>query len=149
TKPLEQRMFALSHDGQKAVLDIGSGTGDFADLWIHDLQRGAMTRFTFASGSSFAPIWSPDDSKIVYSSGATAGADLVMKSSSGAGSEEPLVVNRNFKVACDWSKSGLLAYTELSPKTQFDIWLMSVADRKVRVLVQTPFGETNPHFSPD
>jgi len=55
---------ALSPDGKFAAVQIR--TPDNSDIWINDLARGASTRFTFAPGNDFSPVWSPDGKKVVF-----------------------------------------------------------------------------------
>jgi dipeptidyl aminopeptidase/acylaminoacyl peptidase len=44
----------------------------------------------------------------------------------------------------------LLAFAEFSPVTRLDIWLLSLGpERKTRPLIQTPFRDYQPSFSPD
>ena len=39
------------------------------DVWLMDLVRGGMTRFTFDPASDGAPLWSPDGMRIAFFSG--------------------------------------------------------------------------------
>lgn len=67
---------ALSPDGTRAavsIVDPGRGT---RDVWVLDVARGLRERFTFDAGDEFAPLWSPDGSRIVYSARRKASIDL-------------------------------------------------------------------------
>ena len=149
-KPADYRSSRLSHDERRLatpIVDPGSGRWD---IWIQDPKRGTSTRLTFDPGDEFGPIWSPDDSMIVYSSNSKNAGDLMLKRSSGTGGDELLYANPSFKVACDWSPDGkTIIFQEQNAKTDFDLMFYSLEDHKARVFLQTPYGETNGSFSPD
>ena len=74
-----------------------------------------------------------------------------MKSSSAAGSEEPLLQSSQVKVALDWSRDGrFIIYRETDPKNGNDLWVLPLfGDRKPFPFLATPFNEANAQFSPD
>ena len=122
------------------------------DIWIRDLARDAMTRLTFDPHDEWTPIWSPDDSHIVYGSDARGSGDIMMKRSSGTGSEEVLYANRSFKVATDWSPDGktiLFQQENSNAGTDWDLYLYSLEERKAVPFLRTPFAEIGASFSPD
>ena len=56
----------LSPDGRRvAVSRVTSGN---QDIWLLETARGVLTRFTSDPGVDVYPIWSPDGSRIVFSS---------------------------------------------------------------------------------
>jgi serine/threonine protein kinase/WD40 repeat protein len=120
-------------------------------LWLLDLTRNVESRFTFPPLGGAAPVWSPDGSRIVFSSG----NDLYVKNANGGGREEALLKNGNLKRATDWSRDGrYLLYTENNPKTGFDIWylpnpLSPANDKKPVPYLRTEFREGRGQFSPD
>jgi hypothetical protein len=140
----------LSPDGQRIALTLFDPRNDTVDLWIRDLGRKVATRFTADPADETFPVWSPDGSRIVYSStrGGKAG-DLYVKPS-GGGPEEELLASDEKKIPTSWSPDGrhILYYT-VSPKTRADVWVLSVADRKATPLLQTEFDESEAEFSPD
>lgn len=140
----------LSHDGKRVamcVLDAATGT---TDIWIVDLVRNVSTRLTFNTANEFVPIWSPDDTEIVYGASAPGSGDLVVKRSSGTGGEEVLYSTKDFKIPYDWSPDGsTIIFQDQSANTSWDLWLYSFKDRRARVFVQTPAQEIDPKFSPD
>ena len=61
------------------------------DLWLIEMARDVMTRFTFDAADDSDPIWSSDSSAVVFRSNRTGGGDLYRKLVSGAGSDELLL----------------------------------------------------------
>src|SRR6185436_20758022 len=89
--PAPYNEIMLSPDGKRAAL-VG-GEGGVADLWVADLERGALTRLT--SGEFVTtPTWSPDGRMIAYGtrSGAQGGYrwQLVRKLADGSRDAEVL-----------------------------------------------------------
>jgi Tol biopolymer transport system component len=125
------------------------GTGD---VWIYDLERNTPTRLTFHPANDIAPVWSRDDTRIVFSTSRKSPGDLYVKDSAGTANEEPLVVSGTFKVPSDWSPDGrvlLFQMNDARTRGGWDLWTYSTADRKATPFLQTPFNEVQPKFSPD
>ncbi len=122
------------------------------DIWLIDLVRGGMARFTTDPANERTPVWSPDGTRIAFASNRKGNFNLYIKPSSGVGTEEPLLETPNIKHIQDWSKDGrFLLYSENDPKTATDLWALPMAgnDRKPLVIVNTLFDERNGQFSPD
>ncbi len=120
-------------------------------MWLVDLARGASSRFTFDPAADFNPVWSPDSTRIVFSSTRLGLPDLYLKASSGAGNEELLLKSGGAKSANDWSSDGrFILYEELNPKTDNDLWVLPLFGDKTPVpFLQTNFSEAQAKFSPD
>ena len=141
----------LSHDGRRVAVVVADPQTANTDIWICDLSRRVSTRFTFAPAVNLAPIWSPDDSRIVFASNRKGLHDLYQKAASGAGNDELLLSSAIASIPLDWSREGgLIAFrsVDMKPKTGPDIGVFSVADRKVTPFLSTPFDEEQSQFSP-
>jgi Tol biopolymer transport system component/tRNA A-37 threonylcarbamoyl transferase component Bud32 len=146
---------SLSPDGTRAAILRGSTAN--ADFWLHDFTRGVSTRFTFdqkagETGAGKGPVWSPDGTRIAFSSTRGGVIDLLEKLSSGAGNEALLAHSDFNKTPDDWSRDGrFLLYTEVNGKTSYDLMVLPLqgSDRKPVPLVNTTFAEAQGSFSPD
>lgn len=146
---------ARSPDGQRAAYSIRSSEVA-GDIWIHDFDRGVPGRFTFGSGNSGSPVWSPDGSYILYVNAPfrTGTYDFYRKPSDSAGKEELLLHAGLNGTPYDISSDGkLLVYSQTEATTKDDLWLLPLTDKpgdpKPRKYLGSPFNETNGQFSPD
>lgn len=75
-----------------------------------DLARNVSSRFTFDKTDETNPLWSPDGSRIAYSSERKAEnlRDIFWKAAGGAGAEELVLEHRDNKALEDWSPDGKL-----------------------------------------
>jgi len=136
--------------GRLAVYADGEKESD-ADLWVVDLASEKASRLTFTAGLDRFPIWSPDGSQLVFQSDRSGVFNLLVRPSSGGGSERVLFESpTSWKVPRSWV-GGLIAYETVEKETGFDVWLLSpdrAGDPPVHLL-RTPASEIDPQISPD
>jgi eukaryotic-like serine/threonine-protein kinase len=139
---------SLSPDGRRVALFEADGN---VDVWLLDLGRNTLGRFTTDAADDVFPIWSPDSTRIVFSSNRKGTFDLYQKPPTGAESEQLLLTTPQAKLATDWSLDGrFLLYHSLDPNMSNDIWALPLGgDRKPFPVVQTMFDEGDAQFSPD
>jgi eukaryotic-like serine/threonine-protein kinase len=150
-KPGTYEDLAISRDGKTVALLVYAGTRN--DLWLQDVGRGVLSRFTFNSGFSRSPVWSPDGSRLIYAfepEGAFA-FDIYQKPIGGNSQAELLFHSVIGGWQDDWSPDGKwLVYQEVGHDTGNDLWLLPLtADRKPVPYLLTPFDERSARFSPD
>jgi len=121
------------------------------DVWLIDTARGHRSRFTLDPERDGRPIWSPDRSRIVFTSDRTGTWDLYQKATHGTVQEEVLLKSNDGKFPTDWSPDGrFIAYNSISPKGDVDVWLLPLfGDRKPIPFVQSEFFEEFGFFSPN
>ncbi len=141
----------LSPDEKRVAFSGAGPEGGNADIWLIELARGTLTRFTFDPAADLSPVWSPDGSRILFASDRDGIADLYVRAASGAGKDEALVKSNNRKIATDWSMDGkFILYQENDPKTGYDIWVLPLSgEQKPFPFLQTEFDERQGRFSPD
>jgi serine/threonine protein kinase/Tol biopolymer transport system component len=144
-EPDDYQEVALSPDGTRVALSKGSGPA--SNIWLLDLSRDTSTRFTFGSAIDYDPVWSPDGSHIIFSSG----NGLYQGFVNGAKDAELLLKSSGFASADSWSRDGrFLLYQVVDPKTNWDIWVLPLeGDKKPIPFLVTEFKEHDARFSPD
>jgi len=150
-KPAAYGPTALSPDGNRLAIDVTDGHLDKSDLWVRDLARGVTSRFTFDPASEISPLWSPDGSRIVFSSDRKGPPSLYEKAASGTGPEKELWSCGETLIGGDWSSDGrFIIVSRLSKDASWDIWAYPTdGTSKPFPFVQGAFTEVLPNFSPD
>ena len=138
----------LSPDGKRAVAKDAPYNVP-GDLWMLDLVSGRRTRFTFGKNVDSPAVWSPDGARIAYSAGRL-GDTIDEKPASGLGDEQVLLKEPGLRhVPTSWSRNGFLLYhTENAPNTGYDLWALSLSDRKPHLMLGQAFNEWAGVFSP-
>ena len=95
---------SLSPDGRRLAMHrfVAGNT----DIWILDLGRGALSRFTTHPANEIFPIWSPDGKRILFDSNRNGAYALYEKATDGT-AEERLVLDKGAQPT-DWSRDGSL-----------------------------------------
>jgi len=108
-------------------------------VWVYELARDAMTRFTFEVSTNFLPVWTPDGSRIAFSSNKDGSEALFWQKADGSGGLEKLTGSEYARAPSSWSGDGqLLSFGEVNPTTGFDIWVLDMKDRKAAPFLRTP-----------
>ena len=142
------RGIEVSPDGLRVAVYRHEPTG--GDIFIIE-PRGAVTRLTFdASRHNSMPIWSPDGTRIVYSSLQKGKWGLYRTLANGSGTEELLLESELPKAPMSWSRDGKrLVFWVQDQKTAGDLWVLSIDDKKAEPFLATPFNESHAQISPD
>ncbi len=75
----------VSPDGGSIAVDFGAGGN--RQIWMLDTERGIRTPLT-TDGNNFMPLWTPDGSRVVFSSLSTGRWELLSKPADGSGEAE-------------------------------------------------------------
>jgi Tol biopolymer transport system component len=135
----------ISPDDSRAMVSIRDGDG--RDLWLVDLTRGIRRRFTTRAGAEQNPIWSPDQSTLVFSVG---GQGIFQQRADGTGSPQLLQEEGEVRLLTPsgWSPDGrvLLVFGG----TPANIWkLLVTGDRKLSPFVESKVTALAGQFSSD
>ena len=141
--------FALSPNGTQLVYSTAAESIK-GDLWMRDVARGTTQKFTAGTfDSSYAPVWSPDNSSVIFSAYPI---DRLFRKAVASAPELALTVQGTDSTATSWSTDGrLLVYSQTSSTTKADVWLLPLDERdaKPRPFKQTPAAERDGQISPD
>ena len=156
-KPGRYQRAALSADEKTVAAEIIDRHVQTPDIWLIETMRAVTSRFTSDAAAERMPLWSPDGSRIVFSSPREGyPPSLFQKKSTGAGGEELLFRSDRVIQPTDWSRDGrFIVYARQDPKTQWDLWVVPATpvpangERKPVLYLQTPFNEHHGHFSAD
>jgi eukaryotic-like serine/threonine-protein kinase len=150
-EPGVYRTLTISPDGKRVAVERTDPQTQNRDIWLLDAASGATTRFTSDPGWDAFPTWSPDGSRIVFTSNRSGVYDLYQKSASGVGNEELLYQSSEGKGPNSWSPDGrFLIYYSLGQPTHLRLLAADgPADRKPTPLVDPQFSSVTGRFSPD
>jgi len=140
----------LSPDGSRIAVTVGDQE---QDIWIWDVSRKTLRRFTIDPAEDRYSAWTPDGKRIAFGSSRGGEAGTWWQAADGTGTPERLAgfpFNRygNFvptTISPDGSRLVATATGE-SP----NLWILTLnGDRQPTPLLQTGFRERNAEISPD
>ena len=111
-----------------------------------------MTRPTFDPADDLDSVWSPDGTRIAFTSDRLGQRDIYQKPADGSGSEELLLGGKGgAKNVEDWSRDGkYLIYNYLVPSSGAHLYVLPLAgDRKPVPFLNTEFWTEHGQFSPN
>jgi serine/threonine-protein kinase len=73
----------FSPNGERLAFTLATGHG--AEVWVQDLKRNEAWRRSLMPGRNWWPLWTPDGSRIVFSSGNGGRRDMYSVGSDGSG----------------------------------------------------------------
>jgi Tol biopolymer transport system component len=151
TEPGGYHEISLSKDDSKVLFGRNEGRGP-QDIFLQDLSRGNATRLTFDPETDGTPVFSPDETQVVFQSNRLGKNGFYTKSASGAGTEQPLMSDENGAYPDSWSRDGkyLLYERNGGTRTKVDLWILPMTgEAKPFPYLETPFEEVHAQFSPD
>jgi Tol biopolymer transport system component len=137
----------LSPDGRRVA--VGTAEQE-SQIWLYDLARKTLNRFTFEGNYNVDPLWTPDGKRIAFESNKEGVPNLFWQMADGSGGLERLITGDYTQIPMSWSPDGqLLAFFEVNPTTGYEIWTLRLSERKAQPFLRTQFNEWVPMFSPD
>jgi serine/threonine protein kinase/Tol biopolymer transport system component len=134
-----------SPDGKRLAVAINDPPPP--DIWILELERDVLSRFTFSEGrASILPLWSPDGSRIVFSSDRIdSRLRLFSKPVDGRGSVEQLMKEALLGPTSFSSDGKTVIFTQSG-----DIGMLRLdGERRPEMILETPYREHSGMLSPD
>jgi len=137
----------LSPDGRQVSVGV---TEQETQVWLFDLSRETLTRFTFEGNQNLNGVWAPDGKRVAIQSNREGPLNIFWQQADGSGGLERLTASEFNDFPMSWSPDGqLLVFVEISPTTGYDIWVLRLSDHKAQPFLRTSFNESVPRFSPD
>jgi Tol biopolymer transport system component len=136
---------AISPDQKKVAVGIRDAQTQTRDIWIMDIQRGTNFRLTSDPADDLNPTWSPDGSKIAFSSNRKGKRDIYLRDADGGGVDELLAESGEDMSIEDWSGDGQLMLYGIGRYEGF----LSFRDRKLAPLASRKFTEDQGRFCPN
>ena len=141
----------LSPDGRRAAVTIIDRRAGTNDIWILDIERNLLTRFTNDPADDLYPVWLQDNRTILFDSD-RAGNYAVFRKSVGSTTAPELVFKRPVAAslwACAADNRTIL-YSESSDSTGLDLWSADLTgESEPRRLVASAGQDGAARFSPD
>jgi Tol biopolymer transport system component/tRNA A-37 threonylcarbamoyl transferase component Bud32 len=146
-EPADYSQPNLSPDDSKLAICIRDPQTKTRDIWIFDLKRGSRTRLTFDPADDFNPVWSPDGTRIAFTSDRAGQRDIYVKPADGSGEEQLLLGEKGTaKNVEDWSRDGkYLIYNYGTPNHLYVLPI--TGDRKPAPYVTVNFYTNEGQFS--
>jgi eukaryotic-like serine/threonine-protein kinase len=150
-EPAIYRDVALSPDGSRVAYGLFDPRAGTDDLWIRDLKRDVASRLTFDPTNEIWPVWSPDGSRIAYSSDRAGTFAIVQKVANGAGEEQPVFKEEGSNLApCEWLRDGQTLLFQSTPGSNWDLRLLPPGgSAKPTTVLASQFNEAAARLSPD
>ena len=158
-EPGVYRTLTISPDGKRIAVERADPPSQNKpqnrDIWLIDITSGKTTRFTSDPGWDAFPTWSPDGSRIIFTSNRGGAYDLYQKAlndtGNGTGTEELFYKSSEGKGPTSWSPDGrFLLYYSLGQPTHVKLLAVTgPADRAPVPVVDPQFSSITARFSPD
>jgi serine/threonine protein kinase/Tol biopolymer transport system component len=142
---------ALSPDGTKLAVGVVDPKLGTRDIWVYDLKRGTGSRLTFDPADDLGPTWSPDGSRVMFTSDRKGQRDIYQQLANGLGSAEVVFESKShYKNIDDVTSDDRYAIYESNDPPFNTLWLLPlVGERTPRPFVQGSFDANQAQFSPN
>jgi len=141
----------LSPDGTRIAPDIRD---EEQDIWIWDVTRRTLTRFTFDPAFDMEPLWTPDGQRLIFTSARNGAGGLYWQAADGTGPVERLTESSGASVGGHAANAitpdgAEIVFRAFASKTAEDLFRLalprssSARAERPTPLLQTTFREGN------
>ena len=136
----------LAPNGKLVAVDKTDTANQNSDVWVYDLQSESTKRMTFDPAIDAMPVWSPDGTRVVFSSSRKQSFDLYLKNTDGTQEERAIEATpAQDKYPSAWSRDGkYLLYTR-----DTELWFLTLPEMRSQLFLKTSSAMRNSQFSPD
>ena len=140
---------AIAPDASKAVL-VRSASPTTSDLWIADLTRPSAIPLATGVSRLPNPTWSPDSTRIIFSSQSSGTFGLSEKSVIAGSAARQVFRSDGVVLPQDWSTDLGIVMNRIDPGTKWNIYRLAAFDSAAPLpLVTGPSLEAGGRISPD
>ena len=149
--PAEPRAYTypqIAPDGSMIAVDIAD---EDKDIWLWDIARETLNRFTFDTASEMYPRWSPDGKWIAFASTRSGERNIFRKRADGTGVVERLTESSSIQATQAFTPDGQwLVSRDVRVDTGMDLVMTSMTgERQAKDILATETEELNAEISPD
>jgi Tol biopolymer transport system component len=120
------------------------------DIFSRDVARGVETRVTGGLSDNGGPVWSPDGSRVYFTSDRDGMYDIYSQTDDGASPAQPVWKGGDDKFSLDVSPDGkTLLATLYAGKSRNDLWIVPLDGGRPRPWIATDGNDDSARFSPD
>jgi serine/threonine-protein kinase len=148
TPPRAYQYPRVSPDGTRVAIDVRDQDND---IWILELGRGALTRFTVDPALDRFPAWTRDGRYILFASDRVGHATIFRQAADGAGAPEQLTRESTVEqMPQSTTPDGAWLLFRNGVPQSFDLNLLALnGEHRIQPLVHSSFSEQNGEISPD
>ncbi len=138
----------ISPDGHRVAVDVPGAAA--RDIWMWDLARRTLERFTKGPAGNPLVAWSRDGRYLAFGNEVSGVSNVYRQASDGSGKPEHLLESKAVQMPISYTPDGRLLVSVVVPNQQRDIHVMSMDDSHgTRPLIQGPANELWAEVSPD
>jgi len=138
----------LSPDGGRVAVDVAGAVT--RDIWVWDITRRTLERFTKDPAGHPLVAWSPDGRYLAYGNEVSGVSNVYRQAADGSGKPEHLLESKSVQMPISYAPDGRLLVSLVVPNQQRDIRVMTLeGTRSTEPLIQGPANELWAEVSPD
>jgi Tol biopolymer transport system component len=149
-EPADWGLPRIAPDGRRVLCGKLASDRHRGELWL--FEGDTASRLVSVPGADArSPVWSPDATRVAFTSNPGPLYDIYLKTLKGPDPAEPLFHSEYSKYLTDWSRDGryLLFGSFATAGTSSDVWAFSLGDRRGGPVVDRDHSESYPALSPD